>query len=145
MWEFFLLIPLVLIMAFILWYILKPKKVSKEDMAVLDDLKKRFSRIDKKYATLPLYEGDQAYTEGKQVISLCLKDPDTGKYYSHNTLVYVLAHEIAHLESKSYGTKDDKHNAEFRSRFSKLLKQAETAGIYNPMIDLPDKYCGVKN
>ena len=145
MWEFFLLIPLALIMVFILWYILKPKKVSKEDMAVLDGLKKKFSRIDKKYLDLKLYEGDQAYTEGKQIISLCLKDPDTGKYYTSNTLVYVLAHEIAHLESKSYGKKGDEHNTEFKLRFNKLLKQAEMAGIYSPQTPLPQSYCGVKN
>lgn len=107
---------------------------------VLNKISKNFSIIDPKYGKIPLKEGDSSYTENKDVITLCLKDPKTNKYYDFNTLMYVSLHELAHVSSTSHG-----HGDEFKDNFAKLLKRAESLGIYNSNLPIPVSYCGVNS
>ena len=67
---------------------------------------------------ISLIKGTSSYTENKWKILLCLKDKKNDEYYSNNMLVYVLAHEIAHVLCKSVG-----HTPEFHNIFNALLKE----------------------
>jgi hypothetical protein len=109
-----------------------------EKHPVLDQIRERFAMIDPKYAKIPLQSGDSAYTENKEVITLCLVDPTTGKYYDMNTLMYVALHELAHVISKNEG-----HGEEFKKNFAMLLREAATKGIYDPNKPIPSTYCKV--
>lgn len=129
-----LVIGLILLIAFVFSH----RSYYSDKHPILDQVRSNFSMLNPEYANIPLREGDSAYTENKSVITLCLKNPENGKYYDINTLMYVSLHELAHIISKTHG-----HNDEFRENFSKLLKKAAQIGIYNPRIPIPDTYCGV--
>lgn len=105
----------------------------------LDQIRANFAKINPKYAEIPLRTGDSAYTENKEVITLCLINPDTNKEYDLNTLTYVALHELAHVISKSQG-----HGSEFRNNFAMLLKKGASLGIYDPKKSIPASYCSVK-
>ncbi|ALX27560.1 putative metallopeptidase WLM [Golden Marseillevirus] len=118
-------------------FIANRKKVETDP--TISALKDRLAALDKKYLSLDIREVDRgAYTENKRAIFLCLRDPETGKYYDMNTLVYVVLHEIAHMSSVTYG-----HNHEFHQNFARLLRQATQKGVFDPTIPIPTKYCGV--
>lgn len=106
---------------------------------LLDQVRANFSKIDPKYAEIPLRSGDSAFTENKEVITLCLTDPDTGKDYDINTITYVALHELAHVISTTVG-----HGKIFRENFQKLLKKGAELGIYDPRRPIPVRYCNVK-
>lgn len=103
----------------------------------ISELKSLISKIHPEVEYLSISSGSKgSYTENKKRIVLCLKSPKTGKYYSNNTLVYVLLHEIAHVISKKFG-----HGEEFNKNFKKLLDAAEKEGIYDSKLKIPDNYC----
>jgi len=105
---------------------------------VLDKVRENFGKIDVSYTKIPLREGDSAYTENKEVITLCLKDPKTGKYYDMNTIMYVALHELAHVLCESQG-----HGEEFKKKFEKILRHSAKLGIYDPRISMSPTYCGL--
>jgi len=113
---------------------------SSTNHPILNVVREKFRRIKPEYADIPLKEGSSAYTENKSVITLCLKDPETEKYYDMNTITYVALHELAHMVSKTHG-----HNDEFKENFSLLLARAAKLGIYDPMKPIPFTYCGVNS
>ena len=78
--------------------------------------------------------GDSSYTLDKSSVHLCLID-ETGNYYSDNTLMHVILHELAHVKTDSIG-----HTPEFHQNFQELLEKAEQVGLYDPNIDVPDHY-----
>jgi hypothetical protein len=106
---------------------------------LLDKIRQNFTMIDPKYGKIPLRTGDSAYTENKEVITLCLANPETNEEYDLNTLTYVALHELGHVVSKSTG-----HGPEFKENFSKLLKKGAELGIYDPRKPIPANYCNVK-
>jgi len=85
---------------------------------------------------ISIYKGDKSYTLNKEKVYLCLTD-ENGKYYSKNTLMYVLLHELAHVLSDSIG-----HTGEFHTTFEQLQDEATKAGIYDPSIPIEPNYCG---
>lgn len=85
---------------------------------------------------ISIYKGDKSYTLNKEKIYLCLTD-ENGNYYSKNTLMYVLIHEMAHVISDSVG-----HTGEFHTTFEQLQDEAAKAGIYDPSIPIESNYCG---
>lgn len=111
---------------------------SSSNHPIIQEIKANFALLNPDYAKIPIKEGDSAYTEDKEVIVLCLKNPDTGKYYDINTLMYVALHELAHYTSKNHG-----HGQEFRTRFAQLLKEGANVGIYNPSLPIPTTYCHI--
>jgi hypothetical protein len=123
--------------ALIYYFFLKPKPSNNP---VLQQIKANFAKIKPDYANIPLYEGDSAYTENKETITLCLVDPDTNVEYDFNTVMYVALHELAHMVSKSQG-----HGEEFRDNFAKLLRDAAIKGIYDPSQSIPTTYCKIRN
>lgn len=104
---------------------------------VLRRIRENFARIDPRYGNVPLKLSHRgAYTEEKEYIAMCVRDPDTGKDYEFNEIMYVSLHELAHYISKGYG-----HGREFISNFNYLLGRARTLGIYRD-ITPPETYCG---
>jgi hypothetical protein len=130
----FLVIGLVVIAAFAL----TPRSYYSHDHPILNQVRDNFAKLNPEYYNIPLREGDSAYTENKAVITLCLKNPETGGYYDMNTIMYVALHELGHIVSKTHG-----HNDEFKKNFATLLRQAARKGIYDPRKPIPTTYCGV--
>lgn len=130
----FLVIGLVVIAAFAL----TPRSYYSHDHPILNQVRDNFAKLNPEYSKIPLREGDSAYTENKAVITLCLKNPETGGYYDMNTIMYVALHELGHVVSKTHG-----HNDEFKKNFATLLRQAARKGIYDPRKPIPTTYCGV--
>ena len=134
--KFLLLIAAVV---FIVYFVMTKQRSNYiHDHPILQQVSRNFSQLDPKYASIPLQEGGSAYTENKETITLCLRDPETHDYYDMNTLMYVSLHELAHVISKTHG-----HNAEFKKNFSDLLREAARKKIYDPRKNIPTTYCGV--
>ena len=119
-------------------YVAKSKNVTGSHSPILEEIRSNFSKLNPKYSEIPLREGDSAYTEDKEVITLCLVDPETKRNYDINTLMYVSIHELAHVVSQNEG-----HGEEFKKNFASLLKQGANLGIYNPRKPIPATYCKV--
>jgi len=82
-----------------------------------------------------LYRGEKSYTINKEKVYICLKD-EKGKYYSDNTLYYVIGHELSHVICDEIG-----HTEKFHFIFEALLEKMEKAGIYNSKIPITQDYC----
>jgi hypothetical protein len=82
-----------------------------------------------------IYRGNKSYTINKENIYMCLKD-ENGNIYPTNMLIYVLAHEFAHVLSQSIG-----HTDEFNVIFTSLLEELEKDGIYNSNENIIQDYC----
>jgi len=128
----------ILILFVVALYALAPRRHTTSKDPTIQQIRQNFTKIDPKYANVPLQEGDSSYTENKEVIVLCIKDPETKKYYDMNTLMYVALHELAHMVSKNHG-----HGDEWRANFDRLLKDGSKVGIYDPRIPIPERYCGI--
>jgi hypothetical protein len=107
---------------------------------MLTQVRNNFSKIDPKFANIPLRTGDSAYTENKAVITLCLTDPGTNKHYDINTIMYVALHELAHVITPEGA---EEHGTEFKKNFSSLLNKAAMIGVYDPSRSIPTTYCKV--
>jgi hypothetical protein len=106
----------------------------------LKQVRANFTAINPQFSKIPLRSGDSAYTENKEVITLCLKDPDSNTVYDINTVMYVALHELAHVITPEGA---EEHGEEFKRNFTKLLKEGSERGIYNPSIPMPSTYCRV--
>ena len=128
------LVGFILLVLFIT--VIKARKVYPKSPE-LEWLKKRLEPLDPIVKTLIFTESDASYSEDKEVVFLCIKDNDTGKFLDLNTITYVAIHEIAHCISDAVGHKND----EFKGNFSKLLKKARSMGILDnkPLTD----YCSM--
>jgi hypothetical protein len=111
---------------------------SAEDREIIEEVRRRFIKLNPRYAEIPLFEGDSSFTENKETITLCIKDPTTGKHYDMNSIMYVALHELCHATSSQMG-----HGDEFKRNFQKLLNEAEKRGLYSSRIEMPPVYCGV--
>ncbi len=129
-----LVIALIVVAAFFL----TSKSYYSHDHPILNQIRDNFIQLNPEYAKIPLREGNSAYTENKAIITLCIKNPETGRYYDMNTIMYVALHELAHIVSKTHG-----HNDEFKRNFSTLLRQAARKDIYDPRRPIPTTYCGI--
>lgn len=132
-------ITLVIFFTFLIMKYASTRSYYSHDHPILNKVRENFSKIDPKFSQIPLREGDSAYTENKEVITLCLKDPENkGTYYDMNTIMYVAIHELAHVCCESSG-----HGEEFKKKFSALLRHAANIGIYDPRKGIPSSYCGL--
>jgi hypothetical protein len=86
-------------------------------------------------ADIKLYRGDKSYTINKQKVYICLKN-DKGQYYNDNMLIYVIAHEIAHVLCSEIG-----HTEMFHTIFEALLVKLKDYGIYDPSLPIDLEYC----
>jgi len=137
-----IIITVVIIFAIIVSFTVSTRAYyTPENHPVLNEISRRFSLLSPKYGNIPLKSGNKSYTEDKTIITLCLVDPETKKYYDINILMYVALHELSHCVTKADGTQS--HGDEFKNNFVSLLKQASNIGIYDPKQTIPLTYCGV--
>lgn len=89
------------------------------------------------YNEFTMEEGSRSYTENKKRIVVCLrKNPN--EFYSWNSLMYVMCHEVAHVIC------DELHHTEkFHAINAALLKRAQTLGYYDPRVPFESNYCGL--
>lgn len=97
---------------------------------------KQFGRFLKKFNEKKIYKSNnnKTYSINKgMLIMICTK------YKTSSTAKYVIMHEMAHIINKSYG-----HNTSFWCIFKKIIKEAITAKIYEPINYKfnPEYYCG---
>lgn len=105
----------------------------------LDKLRMELARVEPKSVNLQFYPGKESYTEDKEKIFLCMKDPKTGKEYNFNTLMLVLLHEIAHAFSPVI---DKEHvTPEFNNLHNYYRKKASDMGIVNLDKEVDSSYC----
>ena len=62
-------------------------------------VRENFIKMDPRFEDIYIREGDDSYTINKKYITLCVKDPVTGRYYDKNVVMYVALHELAHTLS----------------------------------------------
>jgi len=110
--------------------------------------KKEIHRLQVKFKPHQLQEAEHednstSYTINKgQEMHLCLRQKNKAKtFHSHNLLMFVMIHELAHVMSKTIG-----HNQEFLKNFKFLLNEASELGVYIPVNfkHNPAQYCGMK-
>lgn len=121
-----------------------PKGDDTPKTPMLQKVREGFRKINSAYARIPLFHGDSSFTENKSSITLCLHDPDTGRPYELNTVMYVALHELAHVITDSYEHEHENHGPRFKHNFKNLLDRATALGLYNPAFPIPKNYCGVK-
>jgi len=107
--------------------------------AVIKKISAMFEKISPGSGKIPIKEGNESYTMNKSTITLCLKDPHAQKLYGWNTLAYVSLHELAHVLTRV--KEKDAHGPMFKKNFKELLKRAETLGLYDSSIPIPETYC----
>jgi ABC-type cobalt transport system substrate-binding protein len=86
---------------------------------------------------ISMKKANKSYTINKEVIHMCLKD-EHGNYYSQNTLLLVLLHEIAHIINRTVG-----HDLNFQETYKELLEYASQKGIVDIKIPVPPTYCSI--
>jgi hypothetical protein len=123
----------------VIYMLNKTPRDDTNSVPMLKKVRDNFARMNPAYTSIPLAEGDSAYTENKNHITLCLRDPKTGSAYDENTIMYVALHELAHVVTHSQG-----HGDEFKANFNEILKRAADQGIYNPTLEIPSDYCGME-
>jgi hypothetical protein len=88
-------------------------------------------------------DNSTSYTINKgQEVHLCIRQKNEDKtFHSHNLLMFVMLHELAHIMSTSVG-----HNQEFMKNFKFILEEAREIGLYVPVNfkDNPAQYCGIE-
>jgi hypothetical protein len=87
---------------------------------------------------LVMVEDNESYTINKKVIHLCTKDPQNGKYYDKNTLMFVVLHELAHVLCNDIG-----HTDNFAIINHALLTHAVKHGFYDPSQPFIKNYCSL--
>lgn len=105
----------------------------------LDKLRLELAKVEPKSANLQYFPARESYTEDKEKIFLCMKDPKTGKEYDFNTLMLVLLHEIAHAFSPVI---DKEHKTpEFNNLHNYYRKKASDMGIVDLSREVDSSYC----
>lgn len=134
---------LVLVIIFILIsaFALAQREFYSEKHPVLNEIKRRFIIIDPIYGDIPMRTGKKSYTEDKSVITLCVVNPSSGKFYDINTIMYVALHELSHVITNADGS--ESHGDEFKNNFARLLKLAQAKGVYDARQPIPMAYCGI--
>lgn len=103
-------------------------------------------QLYERYNPNALSEGsaDSGYTsysisKGKKIV-MCLRQVGHD-FVAHNTLMYVMCHEMAHVMTKTVG-----HDARFWKNFRFILQEAVAIGIYERVdyADKPVDFCGIK-
>lgn len=128
-------------------FVLKETKSSEfvktmQDEPMLLRIKRDLSRVHPVVKSLTFYSSNESYTIDKSYVHLCLRDPNTGKYYAYNNLIYVALHEVSHVLDKQ---KDNNtHTGKFVPIFDSLLRTAAKLGIYDPTQPMVENYCKFK-
>jgi hypothetical protein len=105
---------------------------------VLEHIRRDMIKLEPRAAHLQWFPGDESYTEDKNKVFICLKDPE-GKTYPYNDLVSVAVHELAHAFSSVI---DKEHKTpEFNNLHAAYRKRAAALGLFDPTKQVPPTYC----
>lgn len=98
----------------------------------------RFTKLKVQESTPSLQMGVTSYTDGKEIMSLCLRDPQSNQLHDLNTLMYTAIHELAHL-GYTIG-----HTADFKLFFQFLRRRAIRLRLYQDIdfVEHPKSFCG---
>ncbi len=80
--------------------------------------------------------GPKSFTENKKRIVLCMRDSD-GRMYGHNSLLYVLMHEVAHALNEN----ELHHTERFQRTLDDLVKRAVDARLFDDRLPFATNYC----
>ena len=87
---------------------------------------------------LLMVEDKESCTINKKTIHLCTKDPQNGRTYDKNTLMFVVLHELAHVLCEDVG-----HTERFSTINTALLNYAIENGLYDPSKPFVKNYCAL--
>ena len=87
---------------------------------------------------LVMIEDKESCTINKKTIHLCTKDPQTGKNYDKNTLMFVVLHELTHVLCEDVG-----HTEKFFAINDALLNYTTQKGLYDPSKPFVKNYCKI--
>ena len=104
------------------------------NMNIQDEISNMLSNRDV-YNEFTMEEGRKSFTENKKRMVLCLQHRN-GTYYSDNSLVYVVLHELAHVINNELH-----HTKKFHRIFDTLLKRASMLNYYDFNIPFESNYC----
>lgn len=112
-------------------------KNNLDPACVIEKLKEKISIVEPFVNKVEIVESKtNSFSFRKKKIFLCLRD-EKCEYYSYNTLVYVLLHEVVHCKYENIHD----HADEFYVKFKELLDKAIRHKIYNPNIKISKYYC----
>jgi hypothetical protein len=154
----FILVILVVISLFLLLNHIKKRKIiefyqKSEKDPMLSELKSRLEPLfvdepltgllqdltREKLESIELREDiKESYTLNKKEIYMCLYR-ENGTYYNINDLLFVYAHEIAHVICP-----DEGHTILWEQTFNALLNEMIRRKIYNVDIPMTENYCGIE-
>lgn len=100
------------------------------DQSLLNLLKLKSIQLDTSFAHLNFETSNtSSFTQNKNTIFICLKNLH-GEYFSYDTLMNVVVHELAHVKSMNY---DPNHvSLEFHDNLQKLTQKAIELDLINP-------------
>lgn len=108
----------------------------REKDADISRLREKLAPVFPELNKVKMVRGNSSYTINKYRVFICLRDKKTDAIYDDNTLVYVILHELAHVECPEIG-----HTELFKRIFFNLLDRAEAHGLYDPSLPRPIDYC----
>lgn len=134
MLGFLIITILIVISLLVLFTYLHEKSLTEDDdiSRLRDMLIPVFPELNK----VKLMKGNSSYTINKYRVFICLRDKKTKTIYDDNMLVYVILHELAHVECPEIG-----HTELFKQIFFSLLDRAEAHDLYDPSLPKPKNYC----
>lgn len=141
-----MIIPLLIIgllLMYTLGYVIVYVRSNSMECKTIARIKAMVRGVYPEMPNLDIVAARSSYTVDKQVIHLCMHDPETGRMYDDMTLLYVTLHELAHVISKTYSI--ETHNAEFRSNFNMLLNRAVNRGYLPRGFTVSDVYCSLSD
>ncbi len=139
--NIYYIIAIVIVLVIILVIYKRERFVATDnDEAYVKTLVRVAEQIYPQTSKITVSPGGESVTILKKRIYLCLKDKTTNGYYPFDVLLYVLLHELAHVESKSFSPS---HNAEFKANFEKILAKARSLGYLKHHTNIPDDYCKI--
>lgn len=120
----------------------RSKSSTQREYYIIKEVRRRFTKLDPKFGSIPIIPDTSSYTENKRFIGLCVKNPYSGQYYNIDTVMHVALHELTHILDDDYETGHN-HSPEFHQKFNMILSRAKKVGIYNPNTRVPVDYCSM--
>lgn len=111
-----------------------------------DDKDNKFNRLKERYNPNTLSEtsinsSHVSYSVNKgEKIALCLRNKTNNTFEEDNIIMFVVAHELAHIVTDEVG-----HTDKFWNNMKEILEESEKLNLYNP-IDYSKnnkEYCGM--
>lgn len=134
-----IIIVSIIILLLIIYTYIKLKPTYCEIDPVLEKLRLDLIKVEPRVINLNFFSHDESFTEDKQRVFICLKDPITNEYYDNNTILSVGLHEIAHAFSSVI---DKEHvTPEFNNLHNHYRQKAAELKLFDPEFQVSPTYC----